>query len=139
MNDSVIERCPICWRSFGSLLPPISIPCGHSFCQDCSPNLKKCQLCRRKITSSTTRATNYTLLSMIDKVNTAANRITQDQSCQIDFPQPQIIRRPRRQIQETISSNLAQNVGQTQSRLVSFRLKDIGLGPKGCLEFNGSL
>ena len=135
MNGSVIEECPVCWRSFGSLLPPISIPCGHSFSEDCSPSLRKCPLCRRKITSSTTRATNYTLLSLIDKVNTATNRITQDQSCQTDSLQPQIVRRPRRQTIDAINSSNVQDSGQNQSRLVSFRLKDIGLGPKGCLEF----
>lgn len=41
--------------------------CGHSFCEECSTNLRRCALCRRSLKSSS-RVTNYSLLSLVSKL-----------------------------------------------------------------------
>lgn len=67
MNQCSIEECPVCWRSYSSTVIPITISCGHSFCEECSVNLKRCALCRRSAKAST-RATNYWLMSLVSKL-----------------------------------------------------------------------
>ena len=62
--------------------------------------------------------------------------ITRDHGYQTDFLEPLIGKRLRRQIYVVVGSGLAQDIGQCHSRLVSFRLKYIGLGPKSCLELH---
>ena len=66
MNDSSVEECPVCWRSYSSAVVPMTISCGHSFCQECSENLKRCALCRRSVKASS-RATNYSLVSKLEQ------------------------------------------------------------------------
>ena len=63
----VKENCAVCWRDFSSQIKPISLSCGHSYCYECSVLLKKCPLCRMRVIHSSTRSTNYALLSLIEK------------------------------------------------------------------------
>ena len=61
------ETCPVCWREYSSSTKPFLIVCGHTFCQDCLSDLKSCPLCRARIPARYPGATNYSLLSMIER------------------------------------------------------------------------
>lgn len=63
------EDCPVCWRSFSLSLVPFSIPCGHSFCSECADNLQRCPLCRKRLIHGYARVRNYSLLSLLERVN----------------------------------------------------------------------
>lgn len=63
----ITEECPVCWRTFGPEVVPVVVNCGHTFCESCSEIIKTCALCRKKVTSRT-KATNYSLISLIDKI-----------------------------------------------------------------------
>ena len=63
------EDCPVCWRSFSSMVIPFSIPCGHSYCSECSVNLIQCPLCRKKLVHGYARVRNYSLLSLLERIN----------------------------------------------------------------------
>ena len=95
MSQLPIEECPICWRTFSNTAIPVTITCGHSFCDDCSTGLRKCPLCRRKLAYGYQRITNYSLLSQVGRIEQANQRETKHQEVQTDFlcSKP----RPRRQ------------------------------------------
>ena len=80
-----MEECPICWRSFSSTLVPVTIVCGHSFCSDCSANLKKCPMCRRRLSTGYQRVTNYSLLSLVERLGNTVRKETKDQEVQTEF------------------------------------------------------
>ena len=84
MNQEKSESCPVCWRSYSYEVVPISIVCGHSFCQDCSNNLKKCPLCRHRISSSAPRVTNYSLLSLVNRLDQSEVKEMKDQGVQTE-------------------------------------------------------
>src|SRR3990167_2708500 len=71
------EGCPVCWREYGVETVPTSIACGHSFCAECLVNLRACPLCRKRITSATPRTTNYSLLSLANRVNAVQSAASQ--------------------------------------------------------------
>ena len=97
MNQLAAEECPVCWRSYSSSLVPVTIVCGHTFCPDCSSNLRKCHLCRRRLQSGYTPVTNYSLLSLVNRLEDAKKE-TKDQEAQTEYiPKanpPQVVRRP---------------------------------------------
>lgn len=100
MNECSIEECPVCWRSYSSIVIPMTMSCGHSFCEDCSDSLKKCALCRRSVKASS-RSTNYSLLSLVtklerDKKETADKQV---ETAQLES------RAPRRQQIDTATQN----------------------------------
>jgi zinc-RING finger domain len=76
------EGCPVCWREYGLGTVPTSVSCGHSFCADCISQLRACPLCRKRITSTSQRTTNYSLLSLANRVNAMAPVETRDQEVQ---------------------------------------------------------
>ena len=70
MNQLEVESCPICWRTYqNELVIPVCFPCGHSCCRDCSLEVRSCSICRQRFSTSFQRRTNYSLLSMIEKVD----------------------------------------------------------------------
>ena len=84
MDEQELEKCPICWRSFSSdQAIPICLPCGHSFCRDCSISIRSCSLCRQRFSSTIQRKTNYSLLSLLEKANKPETE-TKDQQIQTD-------------------------------------------------------
>ena len=87
MNQIPEEECPICWRSFSSLLTPMTLVCGHSLCEECSEDLKKCPLCRRKITAQN-RSTNYSMVSLLEKLDRVERKEFKDQTMQTERPIP---------------------------------------------------
>ncbi len=85
MNQVEVEECPVCWRAFSTELVPITIVCGHSFCQECSADLKKCPLCRRRLQIGYNRATNYSLLSLVNRIEQVGKKETKDQEVQTEM------------------------------------------------------
>ena len=61
------ETCPVCWREYSNATKPFLIVCGHTFCQECLGDLKNCPICRARIPAKYPGATNYSLLSMIER------------------------------------------------------------------------
>ena len=61
------ESCAVCWRDLSSIVKPSLLPCGHTYCIECSESLRSCPLCRRKIPTNYRIPTNYSLLSLIEK------------------------------------------------------------------------
>ena len=90
MNQVVAEECPICWRAFASTVVPVAIICGHSFCVECSKELRKCPICRRKLQNGYTSATNYSLLSLVNRMETMEKKDTKDQEVQTEKIKRQI-------------------------------------------------
>ena len=82
--QTIKESCPVCWRDFSSTLKPFSLICGHSYCYECLILLKKCPLCRTRVVQSTSRPTNYALLSLIEKADNIRPADTRDQYIQTD-------------------------------------------------------
>ena len=95
------EGCPVCWREYGLDTVPTSVGCGHSFCADCVGQLRACPLCRKRITSTTQRTTNYSLLSLANRVNAMAPVETRDQEVQAT---PASRRRNNTAVQSTTTS-----------------------------------
>lgn len=77
------EDCPVCWRSFSSHLIPFSIPCGHSYCSDCSQGLSQCPLCRKKLIHGYARVRNYSFLSLLERITTHKTQ-SRDQEVQTE-------------------------------------------------------
>lgn len=84
MNESVGEDCVICWRSFSATVIPITLICGHSFCQECSTDLNKCPLCRKKLKRGYSRPTNYSLLSLLNRIELQDKKETHDKEVQTE-------------------------------------------------------
>lgn len=95
------EGCSVCWRSFSTQLIPLTLICGHSFCGDCSENLKKCPLCRRRLSVGYQRVTNYSLLSLVDRIGQENMKEKKDFEMQTDN-----VVTVRRRVREDQSSNL---------------------------------
>ena len=84
MNQVRREECAVCWRPYSYDLVPMSITCGHSFCQDCCENLRKCPLCRRRLQNNSTRVTNYSLLSLVNRLENEGTKEMKDQEVQTE-------------------------------------------------------
>ena len=106
-----LETCPICWRTYQTeAVVPVCFPCGHSCCRDCSMEVRACSICRQRFSSSFQRRTNYSLLSMIDKLekntrdHAAQRTMTQETQTQTDI---HVARQPvvRRQRQQSTTVN----------------------------------
>lgn len=85
MNESTIEECPVCWRSYSSSVVPVSITCGHSFCEECSDGLRNCPLCRVTLKKGYSRTKNYSLLSLVNKIEQDKKEMKEQES-QTDIP-----------------------------------------------------
>ena len=66
--DEDAEFCSICWRNFSIDIKPCCMPCGHSYCTECSKLLKTCPLCRKKIPQNHVKVPNYSLVSLIERI-----------------------------------------------------------------------
>ena len=83
MSVDTSEMCSICWRDFSSELVPIIIPCGHSFCEECIPDMKTCALCRKRVGLNHSKPRNYSLLSLLDKITNIKQKETREQNTQV--------------------------------------------------------
>lgn len=81
------EDCPVCWRSFSLDLVPFSIPCGHSFCNECSLSITRCPLCRKRLVQGYPRVKNFSLLSLIERLCTPKAEF-KDQQIQTEYSLP---------------------------------------------------
>lgn len=111
MQEEVVEECPVCFRVFSAAIVPTNIVCGHCFCAECSTNLKRCPICRKKLIPGYQRTTNYSLLSLLERLSSLARRETRSQQVQTDYvlsPSTSRARRvrsepqPGQQVQQTV-------------------------------------
>ena len=78
------------------------LACGHSFCGDCAAVVRSCPLCRHRLPQNYQRRTNYSLLSLIEKLE----RQPPQEAVQLPAP-------PREQTVE-------QQLGNTANQKASF-------------------
>ena len=83
MNQLPEEECPICMRSFSMSITPMTFPCGHSLCEECSEDMRKCPLCRKKFTAQA-RSTNYSMVSLLEKIERLDKKEFKDQEVQTE-------------------------------------------------------
>ena len=81
------EECSVCYRAFSSQLIPFMLSCGHSFCDACSTLVRSCPLCRHRITAAHPKRTNYSLLSLLQKLETNRQIERAEQQTQTDEDQ----------------------------------------------------
>ena len=98
-----LESCPVCWRDYSIETVPVCLSCGHSCCRECSIELRSCSLCRHKISNTFQRRTNFSLLSMIEKVAIKKDVQKTDQNTQTEPQMVQPEQRRTRQQQQTSS------------------------------------
>ena len=82
------ESCAVCWRDLSSIVKPSLLPCGHTYCIECTESLRTCPLCRRKIPANYRIPTNYSLLSLIEKNEAKHNPETRAQETQTEYHEP---------------------------------------------------
>lgn len=82
------ESCAVCWRDLSSTVKPTLLPCGHTYCSECSESLRTCPLCRRKIPANYRMPTNYSLLSLIEKNEAQQQPETKVQETQTEDNHP---------------------------------------------------
>ena len=78
------EDCPVCYRAFSSTIVPFVLACGHSFCEACSAVVRSCALCRHRISTNHPRKTNYSLLSLLEKLERNQQSERAEQQTQTD-------------------------------------------------------
>ena len=87
MNQVVNEECTVCWRVYSHELVPVALNCGHSFCQECSRVINRCPLCRKRVQAGAEKPTNYSLLSLVSRINEVGTKVTKDEETQTEKPQ----------------------------------------------------
>ena len=81
------EDCPICFRTYCQEIQPVAIGCGHSLCKDSSRAVRQCPLCRARLPPLRERPTNYTLLSLLDRLNDS-DRVKETRDVEIQTEKP---------------------------------------------------
>lgn len=79
------EECSVCYRAFSTTLVPFLLVCGHSFCDACSSMVRSCPLCRHRIPSNHLKRTNYSLLSLLEKLEQGPVNERVEQQTQTDL------------------------------------------------------
>ena len=78
------ESCPICYIDFSTQNQPFLTVCGHSFCSQCTPGIRSCPLCRRKLPQGRAPVKNYSLLSLVEKVESTLDVEKKEQQTQTE-------------------------------------------------------
>ena len=79
------EECSVCYRGFSTTLVPFLLVCGHSFCDACSSMVRCCPLCRHQVPLNHVKRTNYSLLSLLEKLERRPNIDRSEQQTQTDL------------------------------------------------------
>ena len=98
------------------VVPP-SIVCDHWFCSECSSNLKRCPICRKKLIPGYQRTTNYSLLSLLERLRTIERRETKSQQVQTDYILSPSTFRAHRVKSEPQTTQLGQQTLQVNDQL----------------------
>lgn len=85
MQEELVEECPVCFRAFSTAVVPTNIVCGHCFCAECASDLRRCPMCRKKLIPGYQKSTNYTLLSVLERMRVIERRETRSQEVQTDY------------------------------------------------------
>lgn len=93
MNRVEGEDCPVCWRTYSQDLVPVALACGHSLCNQCSAELNRCPLCRKRLLAGAVRPTNYSLLSLLNRLN-ESERAVETKDVEMQTEKPQRLKRP---------------------------------------------
>ena len=125
----VKENCAVCWRDFSTQVKPISLSCGHSYCNECSGLLKKCPLCRMRLIPASGRPTNYSLLSLIEKTDKYKPPEVKNIGSQTE--ENQVIIGPRRSGSQGTTRAAFQSGNQRKKDAVKFKFTR---NATGCLE-----
>lgn len=62
-------KCGVCWHGFDTdTRAPLLLPCGHTFCAVCAPQLRTCAMCRQQLPPQEPAPfpRNFQLLAVID-------------------------------------------------------------------------
>ena len=112
------ESCPICWIDFSVENQPFFTVCGHSFCIQCTPGIRSCPLCRRKLPQGRAPIKNYSLLSLVEKVENALDIEKKEQQTQTEIIESQpIVATPKKKRQpKAESEKKAMNFKLTQDK-----------------------
>ena len=127
MMYTVKESCSVCWRDFSSIIKPLSLACGHSYCYDCSILLRKCPLCRSRLVQNGSRPTNYALLSLIEKTEQIRPPETKDQQAQTDEQHTINTRRRLHIPHDTTPSHISTNTRKKEALKFKFTRGATGL------------
>lgn len=123
------EECPVCWRTYSTTLVPTSIHCGHTRCIECCTVLRKCPLCRSRISSSSNRVTNYALLSLIERIDKGTKKDTREICIQTEK-----IQRQRKQRVETVEPSIPISTSGSMNKGITLKLKNNKEGVVNCFE-----
>ena len=114
------ESCPICYIDFSTQNQPFLTVCGHSFCSQCTPGIRSCPLCRRKLPQGRAPVKNYSLLSLVEKVDSTLDVEKKEQQTQTEVIDVQpIVATPKKKRQQTTatdSEKKAMNFKLTQDK-----------------------
>lgn len=113
------ESCAVCWRDLSTIIKPALLPCGHTYCIECSESLRTCPLCRRKIPSNYRIPTNFSLLSLIEKNEAKWQPETRAQETQTEDNPP--IQHLTTSIQRTIPQTGTRRVKSSQKQGIKFK------------------
>jgi hypothetical protein len=113
------ESCPICWRVFSLETIPVCLPCGHSCCRECSLAIRSCSLCRYRLTSNYQPKTNFSLVSMVEKVH---KRETIDKTSQSTQTESEVF-----PIQPVTSRSRQQKVSLLEGKSMTVQIKRSGI------------
>ena len=76
------EPCAVCYRNFSAQIVPMVLACGHSFCGDCVRLVTTCPMCRKRLTNNNRAKTNFSMLSLLEKMERAAERAPEERPVQ---------------------------------------------------------
>lgn len=122
MEETASEGCCVCWLPFSNdTIPVVLLPCCHSTCEGCFPALRRCPICRAKLTRGRAAARNWALISAIERINSQVDL----QTAPIQRPETKDVQmqtendvfvRPRRVRPSEITTEPVVTAGQPSSR-----------------------
>ena len=133
MNRVEGEDCPICYRTYSHELLPVTIGCGHSLCQHCSGEVQRCPICRKRLTAPPNRPTNYSLLSLMNRLNESVReKETRDVEMQTEKPprlKKAIIPRGMEVVTPGIALEVVVKLSRIQQQLLKMFKQNSNLAP----------
>ena len=108
------ESCPVCWLEFSTQVEPHLTICGHSFCSECLPSIKSCPLCRKRLPSGRPPIKNYSLMSLVEKIENIPAIEMKVQETQTDYIETHVI--------EATPKKKRQPKAESEKKAMNFKL-----------------